>query len=174
MQAGTRTVEDFNDVASCNIGDVGTETLTCSYLAAATLKKSNTNGDDLVSERVLQSENKRDAAIILLKKEIECALESLQELQAQMDTLRSEKDEILASERSGRKIIESLINHAVLLRDCIDNFEGQLELQFDSLDDKMGRLEKRLHESFSSWFQQREVGHFNFTLCFQALNQESR
>lgn len=138
LQAGTRTVEDFNDVA--------------------TVKKSNINGNNLVSESILKSDNKRDAAIFLLKKEIECALQSLQELQAQMETLQSEKDEILASERSGRKIIESLINQAVLLRDNIDNFEGQLELQFDAMDDKMGRMEERVHESFSSWIHQREVG----------------
>ncbi|KAL8554411.1 hypothetical protein ACS0TY_002561 [Phlomoides rotata] len=141
---GTRKVEEFNDVASCNIGDVGTET-------------STINDKDLVSESIMKSVNKRDAAIILLQKEIECAFESLQELQAQMDTLRSEKDEILASERSGQKIIESLINQAVLLRNSIDNFEGQLVLQFDAMDDKLGRMEERVHESFSSWFQQNEL-----------------
>lgn len=165
LQTGTRTVEDVNAVGSCNIGDVGTKTSMCSS-DVATGKECNINDNNLASENTLKSENGRDAVIIHLKKEIECALKSLQDLQAQMDTLRSEKEEILASEKCSRKSIESLINPAILLRDAIDNFEGELELQVNAMDGKIGKMEEIVQESFSSWFQQREVGCLISTLCF--------
>ncbi|KAI3446035.1 hypothetical protein Pfo_002700 [Paulownia fortunei] len=153
---GTRTEEDIDDVGSCNIRDVGTKTSTCSS-NAANAKGCNTNDNNLASESTMKSVNGGDAAIVLLKKEIEYALKSLQEVQAEMGKLRCEKEEILASEKCSQKSIQSMINQAVLLRDAIDNFKGEFELKVNAMDGKIGKLEEIIQESFTSWFQQREL-----------------
>ncbi|KAL1534695.1 kinesin-like protein KIN-12D [Salvia divinorum] len=127
-------VQNFNDVSSGNNGGVDTE-----------------------SEITLHSSIGRDPAIILLKKEIKCALKSLKEVQAQMDKMQYEKEEILASERCNRKSIESLLNQTVVFRDAIDNFEGVFELKVSAVDVKIRRMEEAVQESLDSWFRQTEL-----------------
>ncbi|XP_057787421.1 kinesin-like protein KIN-12D [Salvia miltiorrhiza] len=147
---GTRIVQDFNDVSSFNNGGVvGTETLKCFSDAG--------HDNNLESEITLHSAIGRDAAIFLLKKEIECALKSLKEVQAQMDKMQSEKEEILASERCSRKSIESLLNQTVIFRDAIDNFQDVFELKVSAVDGKIRRMEEAVQESLDSWFQQTEL-----------------
>lgn len=146
-------MQDFDDVSSCDNGGVGTEVLESEIIA----RKCNINDNNLESEITLHSAIGRDAAIILLKKEIECALKSLKEVQAQMDKMQSEKEEILESERCSQKSIESLLNQTVVFRDAIDNFEGVFELKVSAVDDKIRRMEEAVQESLESWFQQTEV-----------------
>ncbi|KAG6408884.1 hypothetical protein SASPL_131910 [Salvia splendens] len=133
-RTGTRIVQDFNDVRSSNNGGVETE-----------------------FEITLHSSIRRDPAIILLKKEIKCALKSLKEVQAQMDKMQSEKEEILASERCNQKSIESLLNQTVVFRDAMNDFEGVFELKISAVDGKIRRMEEAVQESFDSWFRQTEL-----------------
>ncbi|XP_047980300.1 kinesin-like protein KIN-12D [Salvia hispanica] len=133
-RTGTRIVQDFNDVRSGNNGGVETE-----------------------SEITLHSSIGSDPAIILLKKEIKCALKSFKEVQAQMDKMQSEKEEILASERCNQKSIESLLNQTIVFRDAINNFEGVFELKVSAVDGKIRRMEEAVQESFDSWFRQTEL-----------------
>lgn len=149
MQTGTRKEEDLNDLGSSDIKDVRTKTLGCS-----------SDENMLVSESVMKSVNGQDATVILLKKEIEYALTSLQEVQAEMGKLRSEKEEILATERCSHKNIKSLTNQALLLQDATDNFEGQLQLKVNCMGVKIRKMEEAVHECFTSCFQQTEVGLF--------------
>ena len=139
-------MQDINDVRSGNNGGVETE-----------------------SEITLHSSIGSDPAIILLKKEIKCALKSLKEVQAQMDKMQSEKEEILASERCNQKSIESLLNQTIVFRDAINNFEGVFELKVSAVDGKIRRMEEAVQESFDSWFRQTEVGCLVHSLCFQSL-----
>ncbi|KAK4437834.1 Kinesin-like protein KIN-12D [Sesamum alatum] len=115
------------------------------------------NDYSLMSESTTKGVNGGDATIILLKKEIEYALKSLQEVQAEMGKLRLEKQEILAFEKCSRRSIESLTNQAVLLQNAIDDFEGEFERKVNAMDCKIGKMEAIVQESFTSWFQQREL-----------------
>ncbi|KAH6772638.1 hypothetical protein C2S51_011042 [Perilla frutescens var. frutescens] len=148
---GTGTVPYIKDVGSCD-----NNALKC-FTSAAIAKECNINDNNLESEITLQSAIGREATVILLKKEIECALQSLQELQSQMDKMQSEKEEIWASEKCSRKSIESTINQIVVLRDALDNFEGVFELQVSAINGKIRRMEEAVQESLDSWFQQREL-----------------
>lgn len=157
LQAGTGTVQEFNDVSSRdNVGE-GTETSKRSS-DAAIAEDCDIIDDNLEPGIALQSAIRRDAAIILLKKEIESALKSLDKLKAQMDKMQAEKEEILASERCSRKSIGSLINQTVVLRDAIDNFGGVVENKICAMDGKISRMEESAQEILDSWFQQTEVG----------------
>lgn len=157
LQTGTRTVQDNNDVGSRSNVYTSTKKLKC-FTNAAISKECNINDNNLESEISMQSAVGRETVIFLLKKEIECAVKSLQELRVQMDKMQSEKEELLASEQCSRKSIESMINQTVVLRDAIDNFEGVFELQASAINEKIRRMEEAVQESGDSWFQQREVG----------------
>ncbi|KAG8368314.1 hypothetical protein BUALT_Bualt15G0032700 [Buddleja alternifolia] len=115
------------------------------------------NDNNLLCESIQKNKNGGDATITLLKTEIEYALKSLKDVQAEMGKLRCEKEDILASEKCSRKSIESVINQAVLLQDAIDNFVGEFELKVDVLDGKIGKMEEIVQEFSTSWFQQREL-----------------
>ncbi|KAL7118896.1 hypothetical protein ACP275_02G029800 [Erythranthe tilingii] len=129
---GTRTVENLNDLGSCNINNC------------------------LASESEMESVKGRDGAIILLKKEIDYALKSLKDVQAEMVKLCSEKEEILATERCSHKNIESMVNQTLLLRDAIDNFGGELEGKVNTMDAKIRKMEEMVHQCSTSCFQQIE------------------
>lgn len=164
LQAGTGAVQEFNDVSS---GDNGGESIEkCSSDGA--IAKNCIINNNLESGITLQSAIGRNAAIILLKKEIESALKSLDKLKAQMDKLQSEKEEILASERCSRKSIGSLINQTVVLADAIDNFGGVVELKISAIDGKIRRMEEASQETLDSWFQQTEVGCLISILYFES------
>lgn len=165
LQAGTGAVQEFNDVSS---GDNGGESIEKCSSDGAIAKNCNINDNKLESGITLQSAIGRDAAIILLKKEIESALKSLDKLKAQMDKLQSEKEEILASERCSRKSIGSLINQTVVLADAIDNFGGVVELKISAIDGKIRRMEEASQETLDSWFQQTEVGCLISILYFES------
>ncbi|PIN14199.1 Kinesin-like protein [Handroanthus impetiginosus] len=149
---GTRIEEGIDDVVSRNTGGVGTKNLTF-YSNVASEEGCNINADNVGSRSGV---NGRDAAIILLKKEIEDALKSLQEVQAEMGKLRSEKEEILASENCSRRSINSLISQAVVLNDAIDTFEDDFVLKVNAMDGKVGKMEEIVKESFNSLLHQRE------------------
>ncbi|EYU37720.1 hypothetical protein MIMGU_mgv1a000013mg [Erythranthe guttata] len=121
---GTRTVENLNALGSCNIND-----------------------NCLASESEMESVKGRDGAIILLKKEIDYALKSLKDVQAEMVKLCSEKEEILATERCSHKNIESMVNQTLRLRDAIDNFGGELEGKVNTMDAKIRKMEEMCLEA---------------------------
>ncbi|GER50419.1 kinesin motor family protein [Striga asiatica] len=131
-RTGTRIEED--DAGSCDIG-----------------------GGNLKPARTVESVNGGDSAVVLLKKEIECSLKSLQVVQAEMDRLCCEKEEILASEKCGQKSIESMVAQVVILGDAIENFRDEVEVKINDMESKLGNLEEIIQESFTSWFQQREL-----------------
>ncbi|KAL3814192.1 hypothetical protein ACJIZ3_015460 [Penstemon smallii] len=153
---GTRTERNINHVDKRNLEGVTIEISKCSSVAG-TAKECMINENNLASESTLKSMKSRDSTIILLKKERESALRSLQEVQTEMGKLRSEKEEILVSEKCSKKGIQFLMNQAVTLQDAIDCFEAQFELKVNALDVKLGKMEESVQESCTSWFQQREL-----------------
>ncbi|KAL6522612.1 hypothetical protein OROMI_031570 [Orobanche minor] len=68
-----------------------------------------------------------------------------------------EKEEILASENCGWESVESTVRQVVILGDAIENFRHEFELKVHAMEGKIGKLEDIVQESFTSWFQQREL-----------------
>ncbi|KAI3804977.1 hypothetical protein L1987_26916 [Smallanthus sonchifolius] len=101
--------------------------------------------------------NRRDDTIILLKKELEIALESLNGVKTEMARLRSEKEVIRLSEKQSRQSIEVLVPQVLALQTIVDNFEKQIEVAMVSLDHKIQTVEGLLQESCKSCHQKRKL-----------------
>ncbi|KAI3755534.1 hypothetical protein L1987_55337 [Smallanthus sonchifolius] len=101
--------------------------------------------------------NRRDDTIILLKKELEIALESLNGVKTEMARLRSQKEVIRLSEKQSRQSIEVLVPQVLALQAILDNFEKQIEVAMVSLDHKIQTVEGLLQESCKSCHQKRKL-----------------
>ncbi|KAD4179211.1 hypothetical protein E3N88_27802 [Mikania micrantha] len=101
--------------------------------------------------------NRRDDTIVLLKKELETALESLNGVKNEMVRLRSEKEAIRASEKQNRHNIEVLVPQVLALQAIADNFEKQIEVAMVSLNHKFQTVDGLLQESCISCHQKRKL-----------------
>ena len=119
--------------------------------------KSGYDTKDLKSRKVGKNVLERDATIRLLRKEIECALESLKEVQYEMARLHEEKKEMSVSEKKSRQSIECLTNHILFLQEAMYHFEEKSKVKIDVLSHKLRGLEKPLKEASSHWYQRKEV-----------------
>eukprot|EP00257_Ricinus_communis_P017920 XP_015576480.1 kinesin-like protein KIN-12F [Ricinus communis] len=95
----------------------------------------------------------RDVTVILLKKEIESALESLQQVQMEMAKLRCEKEELLLSEKRSQ---ESLKCFVLALQAAISNFEKEFEQKINIVNRKLQAFEQIVQEAGSCWCQTKE------------------
>ncbi|KAL5172412.1 Kinesin-like protein KIN-12D [Glycine soja] len=120
------------------------------------LVKSGNDTKDLKSRKVGKNVLERDATIRLLRKEIECALESLKEVQYEMARLHEEKKEMSVSEKKSRQSIECLTNHILFLQEAMYHFEEKSKVKIDVLSHKLRGLEKPLKEANSHWYQRKE------------------
>lgn len=117
---------------------------------------------NLAGQKTLQGTHRRDATIALLKKEIVSALDSLKEVQAEMARLHNEKEEVCKAEKQSRESIESLFIPIVALGTSIENFEQEVKLKMEEVDEKLQQIENAVLEHRTSWFEQKEVGHATF------------
>ncbi|KAL8195313.1 hypothetical protein R6Q57_025716 [Mikania cordata] len=101
--------------------------------------------------------NRRDDTIVLLKKELETALESLNGVKNEMVRLRFEKEAIRASEKQNRHNIEVLVPQVLALQAIADNFEKQIEVAMVSLNHKFQTVDGLLQESCKSCHQKRKL-----------------
>ncbi|KAJ0801308.1 putative plus-end-directed kinesin ATPase [Helianthus annuus] len=101
--------------------------------------------------------SRRDDTIVLLKKELETALESLKGVKAEMARLRSERDVIRLSEKQSRQSIEGFVPQVLALQATLDNFEKQTEVAMVSLDNKIQTVEGLLQKSCKSCHQKRKL-----------------
>ncbi|KAF5198808.1 Kinesin-like protein kin-12f, partial [Thalictrum thalictroides] len=107
-----------------------------------------------------------DRTIILLRKEIESALESLEGVQAQMVKLLQEKEEIRTSEAQCKKSMECFTSQLFALQREICGSEEQFKHSIIQFEQKLQKLEKSTQEAKTSWLQKEEVfdhelGHAN-------------
>ncbi|KAG5063028.1 hypothetical protein JHK85_004211 [Glycine max] len=121
------------------------------------LVKSGYDTKDLKSRKVGKNVLERDATIRLLRKEIECALESLKEVQYEMARLHEEKKEMSVSEKKSRQSIECLTNQILFLQEAMYHFEEKSKVKIDVLSHKLRGLEKPLKEASSHWYQRKET-----------------
>ncbi|KAL2663788.1 hypothetical protein AAZV13_02G121600 [Glycine max] len=125
------------------------------------LVKSGYDTKDLKSRKVGKNVLERDATIRLLRKEIECALESLKEVQYEMARLHEEKKEMSVSEKKSRQSIECLTNQILFLQEAMYHFEEKSKVKIDVLSHKLRGLEKPLKEASSHWYQRKEAMLFS-------------
>ncbi|KZV17756.1 phragmoplast orienting kinesin 2 [Dorcoceras hygrometricum] len=156
FQSGIGTGQHINEMNSCNIEAVRTETSTYS-MNAPIVEEHIAGHSRLTSNNTLTSVKSRDNTIILLKKEIESAMKSLHEVETEMVKLRLEKEEFSLSEKTNRKSLVSLMNQAVLLQNAVHKFESEFELNVTCLNNKLVSLESILQGSRASWFQEKEL-----------------
>ncbi|KAG4401136.1 hypothetical protein AAZX31_07G192900 [Glycine max] len=125
-------------------------------LADLHLVKSGYDTKDLKSKNVGKDVRERDATIRLLRKEIECALESLKEVQYEMARLHEEKKEMSMSEKKNQQSIECLTNQILFLQEAMNDFEEQSKVKIDVLCHRVRDLEKLLKEASSHWYKRKE------------------
>nr|XP_043629351.1 kinesin-like protein KIN-12F [Erigeron canadensis] len=124
------------------------------YLEAVTQKE--TELDELKKIHIIQAcrssrdVSRRDDTIILLKKELETAIGSLNGVKAEMARLRSEKEVVLLSEKQSRKSMEDLVPQLLTIQSAVDSFEKQIGVAMFSLDHKIQTFEEILQESCKS------------------------
>lgn len=121
------------------------------------LVKSGYDNKDQKSRRVFKEACERDVTIALLRKEIECALESLKEVQDEMARLREEKKEMSMSVMQSQQSMECLTTQVLALQADMSHFEEQSKVKIEVLSRKFRDLEKTLKEASNHWYQRKEV-----------------
>ncbi|KAI3847328.1 hypothetical protein MKW92_005569 [Papaver armeniacum] len=114
-----------------------------------------------------------DTTIVLLKKEIESALGSLREVQAQMAKLLKEKDEIKKSEIHCRINMEGVTAQVLNFQTETDATGKQFDLKLNELEQKLLTFEKRVKETKSYWIQKKEVLEFELRAAKMTAAQKT-
>lgn len=99
----------------------------------------------------------RDVTITLLRKEIECALESLKDVQDEMAKLQEEKKEMSMRGKESQESIKCLTTQALSLQAAMRHFEEQSKVKVEVLSGKLRNLDKPLKDAVSHWCQMKEV-----------------
>lgn len=118
----------------------------------------NISSQTLMS-RYLKDGKNRDTAIVLLKKEIECALESFNGVKAEMAKLYDEKEKLWMSGKESKRSLEALVSQVLVLQSGMDCFEAEFKSKIDLLNGKLQRFEEIVQSSCTSKFQEKEVGY---------------
>lgn len=159
MQTDTEPDEEKKNIDMHFVSDLKTDSSRCPFKLG---KSAYHNNKKILNSRPCKDEHARDATIILLKKEIESALESLKGVQAEMVKLRIEKEEIWMSEKQSQENMKLVTNQVLLLQSSIWNFEEQSGLKITEFNDKLHKVEKIVQETGSHWFETKEVLHYIF------------
>ncbi|KAK2665172.1 hypothetical protein Ddye_003746 [Dipteronia dyeriana] len=120
----------------------------CSYSYDQKLMESGNGCKDV---------HERDATIVLLRLEIESALKSLKEVQAEMTKLHGEKEEMLVSKKQNEQGMKCLVTQLLTLQATVDDFEKQSELKMEAVNRKLGEFEQIVHEAGTDWYQTKEI-----------------
>ncbi|VVA94014.1 unnamed protein product [Arabis nemorensis] len=103
---------------------------------------SNNHTESMSVSSKVSSE--RGKVIILIKQEMESALESLKEVQFEMTRLQEEKEELKASEKRSLSNLNNLAAQFCNLETVMKNMEEQYEHKMEITDDKLETLEHEL------------------------------
>ncbi|XP_058069283.1 kinesin-like protein KIN-12D [Magnolia sinica] len=109
------------------------------------------------SGKNLEDAHDKDVTILLLKKEIESALDSLRGVQDQMSKLLDEKDEIKNSEKQSQASIECLTAQVLQLQMEMNDMEKQFEFRVLDLKHKLEAVEEMAEEANTCYSMTKEV-----------------
>ncbi|XP_015163781.1 phragmoplast orienting kinesin 2 isoform X1 [Solanum tuberosum] len=98
-----------------------------------------------------------DATVILLRKEMESALDCLKGVQAEMARLHVEKEALWSSEQKSKESIGDFLAAATSLQTYMDKFEQELVVKVELVDNKLRTIEGAVLESSSSWYEQKKL-----------------
>ncbi|KAM4098807.1 hypothetical protein ACJW30_07G107100, partial [Castanea mollissima] len=110
-----------------------------------------------MKSRTFKDVSNRDVTIILLKKEIESALLSLKEVQAEMVKLHDEKKQMSMSEKQSQESMKSLTTQVLTLEAAMSNYEKQSRLKMEVFSHRLNAFEKTVEEAGSQWGQTKEL-----------------
>ncbi|KAM4088915.1 hypothetical protein ACB094_07G109200 [Castanea mollissima] len=110
-----------------------------------------------MKSRTFKDVSNRDVTIILLKKEIESALLSLKEVQAEMVKLHDEKKQMSMSEKQSQESMKSLTTQVLTLEAAMSNYEKQSRLKMEAFSHRLNAFEKTVEEAGSQWCQTKEL-----------------
>lgn len=139
-------------------------------------KKMSLHSCDRDNLKSLPSNDKcdRDTTIILLRKEIESALQSLKDVQIEMEKLRKENKDIVKSEQKTRESLKCFTNQVHNLQSSMNDFESQSKLKMEALNQRLETSEQIMAEAGSHLNETREViRDFFQTFDFRTLHDSS-
>ncbi|XP_062020518.1 kinesin-like protein KIN-12D [Rosa rugosa] len=99
----------------------------------------------------------REVTIILLKKEIEAALDSLKQVQAEMDNLREENKVLWMYEKQSRDSMKVIGSQVLNLQSTMNEVEVQFKVKLEALNHRLEAFEQIVQESGSHWCQAKEL-----------------
>ncbi|XP_050363080.1 kinesin-like protein KIN-12D [Argentina anserina] len=99
----------------------------------------------------------RDVTIILLRKEIEDALDSLKQVQAELDNLREENKMMCKSEKQCRDSMKVIGLQVLNLQSTLNEVEMQSTVKLEALNHRLQAFEQIVRVSGSHWCQTKEL-----------------
>ncbi|XP_020525578.1 kinesin-like protein KIN-12F isoform X2 [Amborella trichopoda] len=99
----------------------------------------------------------KDMAIQLLRQEIESALGSLKEVQAQMSVIIHENKELKKSEEESSGKIKAFASEILKLQAEVSCREEWLQLAVSKMSHRLYRVQERVEESKAHWYKSKEV-----------------
>lgn len=139
-----------------------TGTPDCSLKVLESLHGSQCDEKTMESGKTCKNTCDRDVTIILLKKEIESAMESLKEVQAEMARICNEREEIWLSEKKSKEGLQRLAAHALVLEETMNDFGKLLEVKIGAVHQKINTVEQTMQEISTHWCQTKEVNCLKF------------
>ncbi|KAH9695750.1 kinesin-like protein KIN-12D [Citrus sinensis] len=139
------------------VDDKKTEFSDCSSRARKSLCDYSCKQKQMESGKIFDDMHKKDVTIALLKREIESAIESLKEVQAEMAKLQYEKEKMLMSEKQYEKNMKNLTTEVLTLQAAINEFQKQSELKIEAITHKVEAVEHIVQEAGTYWYETKET-----------------
>ncbi|KAK6253602.1 hypothetical protein QUC31_015322 [Theobroma cacao] len=160
------TSDDGSDERRSNVGtddkdlhsvqELETDISDCSFKVGESLHGSPCNEKRMGFRKTCMNVCDREVTIILLKKEIKSAMESLKEVQAEMGEIRDEKEEIQLSEKQSKESLRCLTTHVIALEATMNEFGKLCELKIGAVNRKINTFEQSMQEIRTHWCQTKE------------------
>lgn len=99
----------------------------------------------------------KDVTLLLLKKEIESALQSLKEVQVEMAKLRDEKEDMSVSKKLNEKSLRCLTSQVLTLQSAMNEFEKKIQVKTEAASHKFQALEQNVREAGTCFHLTKEV-----------------
>lgn len=160
LQSDVETCKDGVDVHI--VEDMRIYNSECSSNAIKSSCGNSYDQKQMDSRKSCRDVHKNDITIVLLKKEIESALQSLKEVKAEMAKLNKEKEEMLMSEKQTETSMKCLRSQVLTLQAAMSNFEKQSELKVQAVNHKLQAFEQIVQEAGSHWNKTKEVTCYYF------------
>ncbi|XP_021285651.1 kinesin-like protein KIN-12D isoform X2 [Herrania umbratica] len=139
-----------------SVQELETDISDCSFKVGESQHGSLRNEKCLGFGKTCKSVCDREVTVILLKKEIKSAMESLKEVQAEMGTIRDEKEKIQLSEKLSKESLRCLTTHVIALEATMNEFGKLWELKIGAVNRKMNTFEQSMQEIRTHWCQTKE------------------